>query len=174
MDQQWGFAGEAAAGDTHGAVDGGDGGGEDPILQRLLHGTPGDPAMESRKETSEGATDRHTDTSEGLTHNPRASRGCETRLQNADLDEKYSERNHKRASYKTFLLARESPFFLNCFLSLFKPFGARRALLVTQHCGQRQRRRSRDHCVLVCLFSTSGSFPRPPPKQLLEQVGLKF
>lgn len=105
----------------YGAVDGGDGGGEDPILQRLLHGTPGDPAMESRKETSEGATDRHTDTSEGLTHNPRSSRGCETRLQNADFDEKYSERNHKRASYKTFLLARESPFFLNWFLSLLGP-----------------------------------------------------
>lgn len=68
MDQRWGFAGEAAAGDTHGAVDGGDGGGEDPILQRLLHGTPGDPAMESRKETSEGATDRQTHGHLGGTH----------------------------------------------------------------------------------------------------------
>lgn len=71
MDQQRGFAGKAAAGDTHGAVDGGDGGGEDPILQRLLHGTPGDPAMESRKETSEGATDTQTPWRDShTTHDP--------------------------------------------------------------------------------------------------------
>lgn len=117
------------------------------------------------------------------TRDPRSSWGSRTGAKRS-FETQISRRNTARGTTSNQATKPSScqenrpfVFFFNLFLSLSRTLAGHRAFWTKAAAVPPTGQKSRDRCVLVCLFSTNNSFPRPPPKTAFRtrsRVGLKF